>query len=381
MRGTTRWILFEGVKLALVLGLFTYVHHQVVDSKYEAFASTDRIVDQQASQLYRLASLEQESSDVLAETERAVHHVRADLETQSAELEDQRERLALERTALGHIIDDKTQELRSILETGLDRVEGATYEQSREVTARVSTLESVIRRSPKDMKRAMIYPIVQMRGNGTVGSGVVISSERKDPEGKAVTYILTAYHVVQEITEGLTDPTRIDELKFMDPDRDDLCATPEVGKVVAIHPEIDIALIRTELATPWPFVADIASSQETRDVEIFDQVYAVGCPLGNKPLPTVGEISSQEKMVAGQNFWMVNAPTFFGNSGGGIFKRSNGRLVGISSMIYTYGKSQPMVVPHMGLFVPLSTVSEWLSGEGYSFLFSPESGPANASSK
>lgn len=65
---------------------------------------------------------------------------------------------------------------------------------------------------------------------------------------------------------------------------------------------------------------------------------------------------------------MINAPTFFGNSGGGIFMVSTGRLVGISSMIYTYGKRQPMVVPHMGLFVPLETVRSWLAREGYAYV-------------
>lgn len=65
---------------------------------------------------------------------------------------------------------------------------------------------------------------------------------------------------------------------------------------------------------------------------------------------------------------MLTAPTFFGNSGGGIYERSNHRLVGISSMIYTYGKTNPTVVPHMGLFVPLGTVYDWLDGSGLGFV-------------
>jgi hypothetical protein len=73
-------------------------------------------------------------------------------------------------------------------------------------------------------------------------------------------------------------------------------------------------------------------------------------------------------VVSGQVFWMLNAPTFFGNSGGGVFQAESYRLIGISSMIYTYGKAQPAVVPHLGLFVPLSTIDEWLELEGYGFL-------------
>jgi S1-C subfamily serine protease len=106
-------------------------------------------------------------------------------------------------------------------------------------------------------------------------------------------------------------------------------------------------------------------------LSVFDTVYAVGCPLGNQPLPTFGEISSQYKPVGDEIFWMVSAPTFFGNSGGGIFLSGEGQLVGISSMIYTYGKRSPMVVPHMGLFVPLQTVRSWLRREGFAHLMDP----------
>ena len=65
---------------------------------------------------------------------------------------------------------------------------------------------------------------------------------------------------------------------------------------------------------------------------------------------------------------MLSAPTFFGNSGGGVYLADTYRLVGISSMIYTYGKMNPTVVPHMGLFVPIETIYRWLDGEGYSFV-------------
>ena len=45
-------------------------------------------------------------------------------------------------------------------------------------------------------------------------------------------------------------------------------------------------------------------------------------------------------------------------------------------MIYTYGKRQPMVVPHMGLFVPLETVRSWLETEGYGHFFA-DAGPTS----
>jgi len=171
------------------------------------------------------------------------------------------------------------------------------------------------------------------------------------------------------MTPGTERRDIVEDLRFLDPSTDRLGMISHQAKVIAEQSDHDLALLLVYLDEPWPYVAQLANRTEVENLEIFEPVYAVGCPLGNKPLPSVGEISSQEKRVSGSTFWMVNAPTFFGNSGGGIFHHSSGRLVGISSMIYTYGKRQPMVVPHMGLFVPLETVRSWLEGEGHGHFF------------
>ncbi len=278
--------------------------------------------------------------------------------------------LRRERDSLVNLLENRSEEMRDLIEQGLARIDGATVQATADVSSRVESLASSMVREPLDMKRSMIYPVVQLRGNGTVGSGVVVRSDPVNEAGVSTTYILTAHHVVYEVMEP--DAKRrdlVEDLRFLDPENDNLALKSYQAEVLEEDPDHDLALLRVELNEPWPYVAELAGKHEIDDLEIFDPVYAVGCPLGNKPLPSVGEISSQEKMVSGTKFWMVNAPTFFGNSGGGIFQLSTGRLVGISSMIYTYGKRQPMVVPHMGLFVPLETVRTWLEDEGYGYFF------------
>jgi hypothetical protein len=49
-------------------------------------------------------------------------------------------------------------------------------------------------------------------------------------------------------------------------------------------------------------------------------------------------------------------------------------------MIYTYGKSHPTVVPHMGLFVPLDVIYRWLDAEGYGFVYRREPVPSGRDS-
>ena len=58
--------------------------------------------------------------------------------------------------------------------------------------------------------------------------------------------------------------------------------------------------------------------------------------------------------VAGEPYWMVSSPAYFGNSGGGVFHAETLELVGIFAKIYTHGSYRPQVITHMGLAVPLA---------------------------
>lgn len=233
-------------------------------------------------------------------------------------------------------------------------------------------------RSKTKMER-MIYPIVQMKGNGTVGSGVVVANE-PGPEQNWYVWVVTAYHVVEEVRDFSNYDETVVDVHFFDAELGRVSEDSCTGLEIVAYPEADLSLLRIERHQPWPYLADVAPEEVCEQLSVFDPVYAVGCPLGNQPIPTRGEISSQYKKVGDEVYWMVSAPTFFGNSGGGIFLSENGQLVGISSMIYTYGKRSPMVVPHMGLFVPLAQVRSWLRREGFVHLLGTSEGlPVTAS--
>ena len=227
------------------------------------------------------------------------------------------------------------------------------------------------RENCEQLKRSMIYPTVQLRGKGTVGSGVIVFSGEVGAGGAArrATYVLTAYHVVMEVTSP-EQRDRIDHVRIMGAD-DRLEDARYAARVIAHDRCRDIALLELEIDRVIPHVAAFVSPQDVDIIEIFEPAYAVGCPLGNLPLPTAGEISTKHKVVGEQTFWMLNAPTFFGNSGGGIFRAQDGRLIGVSSMVYTYGRSNPVVVPHLGLFVPADTIFRWLDDVGYGFIYAP----------
>ena len=216
------------------------------------------------------------------------------------------------------------------------------------------------RRDLITMWRELVGPTVQLAGENSVGSGVLLAS-RPSTDGEGYTTpLLTAWHVVRDIVEGDLDypvPTMI----YMQ----DGSVDHEFAHILAHDPGLDIALLLLDRKDPVPHGARLAPRERLAEVRIFDAVYAVGCPLGNDPIPTPGEIATQHHEVEGENYWMINAPTYIGNSGGGIFDADSHELLGIFSKIYTHGALRPTIVPHMGLATPLESVYDWLEEVGY----------------
>ena len=137
--------------------------------------------------------------------------------------------------------------------------------------------------------------------------------------------------------------------------------------------DLDAALLRLDTSKRIRFGAKLPTRDQLEGIRIFDKIYAVGCPLGNDPIPTPGEIADTHHHVDGNAYWMINAPTYIGNSGGGIFDAQSGALLGIFSKIYTHGSLRPTVVPHMGLVTPLERIYDWLESEGYAELITIDS--------
>ena len=63
----------------------------------------------------------------------------------------------------------------------------------------------------------------------------------------------------------------------------------------------------------------------------------------------------------------MSAPSYIGNSGGGIFNPKTRELVGIFTKIFTHGSLNPTIVPHLGLGVPTDQIHEFLDESGFVF--------------
>jgi S1-C subfamily serine protease len=223
------------------------------------------------------------------------------------------------------------------------------------------------------MWRDFVGPVVQLAGETSVGSGVLLHSKSR-PEGGFRTPILTAWHVVRDI-QG--DPPDTDLPVPVQIYREDGTTRSEKAKLLAHDPKLDAALLEIVTSDELEFGARLAPRSRLSEARIFDPVVAVGCPLGNDPIPTRGEIATCHHEVDGERYWMINAPTYIGNSGGGIFDANTHELLGLFSKIYTHGSLRPTIVPHMGLVTPLNRVYDWLVSVGHAEVV-PEERQASA---
>jgi S1-C subfamily serine protease len=232
--------------------------------------------------------------------------------------------------------------------------------------ARLEALDRTLAEEPDlvGMWRELVGPVVQLAGENSVGSGVLLRSE-PCAEGGFRTPILTAWHVVRDIQGDppvltLPVPVRIY--------REDGTTRNTEAKLLAHDPKLDAALLEIVSDSPFEHGASLAPRSRLAAARIFDAIVAVGCPLGNDPIPTRGEIATCQHEVEGERYWMINAPTYIGNSGGGIFAADTHELLGIFSKIYTHGSLRPTIVPHMGLVTPLGRIYDWLEREGHGAL-------------
>jgi len=229
----------------------------------------------------------------------------------------------------------------------------------------LTNLAGQVLQDSNQLTRSMLLPTVQLNGDDTVGSGTLVFSGRNPKNDQVESYVLTSFHVVRNILAD-TPKAQADGFEvtiYLPGEKVTL-----KGRMIANSTKIDAALVKLDGNREFPHVANIFPRSCDRPIKVWDAVCAVGCPLGNDPVPSHGEVSSLVNELNGSNYWMINAPTYFGNSGGGVYLASTRQLIGVFSKIYTHGKGNPVVVPHMGLCTPICSIYDWLHEEGLDHL-------------
>jgi S1-C subfamily serine protease len=226
-----------------------------------------------------------------------------------------------------------------------------------------------------------LYPTVRVTTGYAAGSGTIVYSKIIDEEKKCFsTYILTNYHVIcgaisiikewnpdlqQELPIEKRSIVHVEIFKYKN------LSTPVgtmklVGDIVVYNKLEDMALIKLRYDGTIEHVATLLSKAESSLYRVMDEAVAVGCSLGWPPLVSYGIITRKGYQIDSLPYDMSSAQIIFGNSGGGVYTK-DGKFIGIPSKVAAVGWSA--VVPHMGLFIPVARIYDWMEREFYDFIY------------
>jgi S1-C subfamily serine protease len=307
-----------------------------------------------------------------AELDQKMMLLQCELDSSAQSLEEQRQRLAqwdsMKDRIAPEAIDARIADLRRGVEDkwkGVDDLAQKALGAAQTAQGDFDQLAKNLQRDRERMWRDLLGPTVQLMGEETVGSGVLLASEPVEGSHDFITYVITAWHVIRDIQtapESTNTPVPVTIYARSGEVRN------ETAHLLKFDAGLDVAILKLDTTKPVDCGAKLASRERLRQVSTFEQIYAVGCPLGNDPIPTFGEVADIHHTVDGQHYWMISAPTYIGNSGGGVFDADTHELLGIFTKIYTHGTLRPTVVPHMGLATPLPAIYDWLDQVGFARL-------------
>lgn len=363
------------------LVLMVSFHHQIarLEQHNQDVSKLEAKVDAAVAAAGSKTELVELRRQLLAQLEQKLGDLDGRLQQASAgsevakKLQDEFERVQRDATRLRQDVSADVQRTRALVDAYIDEVRSKERNADLRLSEQqnqITNLAGTVLRDPRTLTQGMLLPTVQLNGDDTVGSGTLVFSDQNPKTDKVESYVLTSYHVVRNILADTPKAQKdgIDITVYLPKEKLTI-----KGRMVANQPRIDAALVKLDTDRKLPCVANVFPRHGAEPVHVWDPVCAVGCPLGNDPVPSHGEVSSLSNDLNGSNYWMINAPTYFGNSGGGVYMADTQQLIGVFSKIYTHGKGTPMVVPHMGLCTPIPAVYDWLEQEGLAHLLHSES--------
>ena len=201
--------------------------------------------------------------------------------------------------------------------------------------------------SVQEVHDYVLYPVVRVRSGNAGGSGVLIYSE-PDPkdESRYINIALTCQHVVDaaiKIREQF-DPVLKQQRKtdyfeeviievFYYQGSKLISSNATNAEIIAYDKHHDLAAVRLNNPRQMPYAASVIHKDEIKNINIADPVVTCGCSLLHDPFPNNGTLTYLREMIEQKSYLMANAPSIFGNSGGGLFHGDTGHLLGLTSRV------------------------------------------------
>jgi S1-C subfamily serine protease len=205
-----------------------------------------------------------------------------------------------------------------------------TSEESNRIAVYKRALPSVVNVTSSQLSLDFIYGVVPSESQG---SGFILTKDGR---------ILTNYHVIANPQK--LEVTLSDKHKYP-------------AKIILQDPAHDLALLQINANNLTPAVLS-----ESRDLQVGQNVYAIGNPFGLNGTMTTGILSSIRSVREPQgatieNALQTDAAINPGNSGGPLLN-SRGEVIGMNTLIATGGAEQSSGI---GFAIPVDTIKAVLS--------------------
>jgi S1-C subfamily serine protease len=205
-----------------------------------------------------------------------------------------------------------------------------TSEESNRIAVYKRALPSVVNVTSSQLSLDFFYGVVPSESQG---SGFILTKDGR---------ILTNYHVIANPQK--VEVTLSDKHKYP-------------AKIILQDPAHDLALLQINANNLTPAVLS-----ESRDLQVGQNVYAIGNPFGLNGTMTTGILSSIRSVREPQgatieNALQTDAAINPGNSGGPLLN-SRGEVIGMNTLIATGGAEQSSGI---GFAIPVDTIKAVLS--------------------
>ena len=198
----------------------------------------------------------------------------------------------------------------------------------------------------QELHEKILYPVTRVKAGKAGGSGVLVYS-KPDPKdsSKFINIFLTCQHVIygaisvkdewdsllkREIKKDIMEEVSVEVFDY---DGSKIAsANSSQAEIIAYDKQHDLAAVKLNNTRPQDYVADIYPKGSIVDMKLFDEVWTSGCSLLHDPFSNKGELTYLREIIEQKSYIMYNAPSIFGNSGGGVF-HGNGGLLGLCSRI------------------------------------------------
>src|SRR6204780_136028 len=205
-----------------------------------------------------------------------------------------------------------------------------TSEETNRIAVYKRALPSVVNVTSSQLSLDFFYGVVPSESQG---SGFILTKDGR---------ILTNYHVIANPQK--LEVTLSDKHKYP-------------AKIILQDPAHDLALLQINASNLTPAVLS-----ESRDLQVGQNVYAIGNPFGLNGTMTTGILSSIRSVKEPQgatieNALQTDAAINPGNSGGPLLN-SRGEVIGMNTLIATGGAEQSSGI---GFAIPVDTIKAVLS--------------------